>query len=967
MKTNLWWILGAIMILLGSCRDNDSNEPSLPGEDNYEGRIHELNLTNETAGLTSLRCTLMILTPDSTVITRACEHARKGDISTFLMDRGLKEGTYRLLYATYRLDTPEKHGDKVITSRQFGLGSRIKVDSRGMTVESSYDSKMGLTGSGTTDDPYIISSYDHLMTLAHKVNSDATNALISENTHFKQIADIDMDDACFFVDHRYGWEAIGSDTNLPFRGVYHGGTLKNMWSLRSHSPAVGLFGYIHKAKIDGVRIENGEFTGNFAVGTVAGAAITAGTRHDCSEITNCRTVGSSVTGSDGSLGIGGIIGATDMNARIMLYECHNENTPVEGDYNVGGIIGAAFTYSLSSINNCSNSGRIRSGFSGAGGIVGTSDTIYITSCRNRGEIQGGAAYKQGDSKNGAIGTGGLIGGAGTAFITGCDNSGKVTGVDGVGGVLGSCRVNGDATNGFLYNNAAFRYCSNSADVTGLQSVGGINGEAQFGSFAVINTGKVTGETYVGGIVGNTSIAVAHNAVNTASVNGRDYVSGIVGKTTFGSFALDDNFGDVNGTGHHAGGIVALAGNNTIIHYCGNHGNIFNSAGKHMGGLVGEIGDPREWTGWNIAECVVGAAEIVFALAGPMITFAEHALEESLHAVSLIIKYSEFAFDCLLHATDTVLWIDGTVEIASGESSEEVSASIQAGTYDVANDINAQLASVRSHSANYHTGDLSTTPLSSQRSQYVKEHVDWYATEGNDDIFNDAINETRLERMEATEKVEHTKEIVHQVIGGVCLVGGTVASIGAIVASGGTATAFVVTGMAVGFVGGINAVVKSCSEFENNAVVISQCVNSGDIHGTHDSGSLVGSLQDSAEMRDCLNIGSGTGSEKNFVGHYGTRAFAARCISAGKGLAGYDTGFNGSGAIRKDGAGKDGYSLDGSIIYIDGNSLNEASLYKKVDSSWDIGGNADSRWRWATLSADGLAYPVPGFSEMRKKD
>ena len=61
-------------------------------------------------------------------------------------------------------------------------------------------------------------------------------------------------------------------------------------------------------------------------------------------------------------------------------------------------------------------------------------------------------------------------------------------------------------------------------------------------------------------------------------------------------------------------MVGLGGNNTIIHYCGNHGKVINKTGKHIGGIVGEVGDPRKWTGWNIAECIIGAAEIVMSIA-----------------------------------------------------------------------------------------------------------------------------------------------------------------------------------------------------------------------------------------------------------------------------------------------------------------------------------------------------------------
>ncbi len=972
-KRSLWVIP---IMLMASCSDNDPQniEPTFPGLDDFEGRINEIIMFAETEEFTGDACEIKILAPDQSIISRKCSHHRKDGRSVFSLTTGLKEGDYRLLYIEYPAESEViASSEGKITTRQYGLGSTITVNNDGVEIKSLYNSQVGLSGAGTKDDPYIISSYDHLMTLAHKVNSDATNQLFSDDTYIRQVVDIDMDDACFFVDHRYGWEPIGNDVNLPFRGIYQGGRLENMWSLRDKSPAVGLFGYVHRAKIDGVTIYRGEFSGNFAVGAVAGASITEGAARDRAEITNCKVVDSSITGSEGSLAIGGIVGVADMNSKLMLYECSNENTPVKGDYNVGGILGASSAYTLTSINNCRNSGKISGGFSGAGGIVGTADTLYVTSCENWALIEGGLKYKDGDANNAAVGTGGIAGGAGMAFMTGCTNQSNVKGIEGVGGILGSNRVNGDSKSGFVYNNALFRYCENFGDVDGKRCVGGINGESQFGSYSVLNHGKVNGETYIGGIVGNTSIAVAHNALNTGEVNGVDYVSGIVGKTTFGSLALNDNYGKISGTGHHTGGIVGLAGNNAIIHYCGNHGDIHNTAGKHVGGLVGEVGDPREWTAWNIAECAVGAAEIVFSLAGPCIAVAEHAVSSVSHGVAIAIKISEFAFDMLLHATDLVLWSDTTYEmIASGETTEEVSEAIKAQTMECATAIDKEMDDIRKSPDSYPLNKaMAANPLYDDNYRSKNSLLEWYAVTGNDEEFNEHINEVREERMEAEEKMHEASEIFHQCIGAVCLIAGTVATIGATVATGGAATAFMAAGMMVGIVGGVNAIEKSCMEFESNAVVISQCINSGNIYGNSDSGSLVGSLQDSSIVRDCLNVGNGTGEERIFLGHAGTWAGVQRCVNAGTnwkdGTLGSYTGA--CAVIRKDGVGsKDNpYDWNGyNAIYIDGSVLNETKYYKMVDNSWDIDSNENNIWGTPYASTDQLWYPVPRYSEIRRR-
>ncbi len=967
-----WLYVFCLLTCISACSDNNKepDEPNYPGLDNFEGRIREFFLTNETDDFDASNCDIKILAPDNSVISRKCSHSRANGKSTFNLETGLKEGDYQLLYIEYPI-TPivSEDGKHNIEKRQFGLGCSITAENGRITVTSHYDSQIGLSGSGIADDPYIVSSYDHLMTLAHKVNSDVTNSLFTEDTYIKQIVDIDMDDACFFTDHRYGWEPIGNDVNLPFRSNYLGATLSNIWSLRDHSPAIGLFGYIHKAKIDGVTISDCEFSGNFGVGSVVGAVITSGAHRDRSEVTNCVVKNSSISGSNGSLGIGGIIGIVDMNTKIALYECHNENSTITGDYNIGGIIGGSSAYSLTSVNSCTNNGKIKSGFSGAGGIIGSCDTIYATSCKNLAEIIGGDSYSDNDKSNAAIGTGGIVGGSGVAFITGCQNAGSITGKDGVGGMLGSTRIMGDENTGLVYNDAAFRYCENSGEINGSRFVGGINGESQFGSFGSLNSGKVTGDSYVAGIAGNTSVCVAHNNVNTGNVTGVDYTAGIIGKSTFCSIAINDNFGEITGTGHHTAGILALGGNNMIIHYCSQNSKVENTNGQNVGGIVGEVGDPKEWTGWSIAECVIGSAEIAMSVIGPALSIAMPFLEESVHTISALLEFSEISFDWLLHASDMVLWSEGIDGFISGESSEEVSEAIKAQTLELADAISKNFNGIRGDAANFKYAGAGIQQLYTHGS-YTSDLADWYTWADDDKLFNDALNECRIERMEKVEKLAEGKEIFHQVIGGVCIAVGTVASVGAMVATGGAAAPFVIAGAAASFVGGVNAVWKTCAEFEENVVIISQCINSGTVNANGDrTGGLVGTLHEQSIITDCLNAGKGNGKVKPFAGHYDELAGCIRCVLAGTGWDGHDIGTLqfGSGVVRRDGKGPDkiSYHLTDQTYLVDGKDLNNPKYYKDVDDGWDVSSKYTSYWMLSSYLSEDVQYPIPTFSMMRK--
>lgn len=92
----------------------------------------------------------------------------------------------------------------------------------------------------------------------------------------------------------------------------------------------------------------------------------------------------------------------------------------------------------------------------------------------------------------------------------------------VGGVVGA-NVE-DGWGGAVVN------CYNSGSVTGESSVGGVVG-AMFGcdyAYAenCYNTGSVSGEEYVGGVVGANNIACfINNCYNTGNVNGNRYVGG----------------------------------------------------------------------------------------------------------------------------------------------------------------------------------------------------------------------------------------------------------------------------------------------------------------------------------------------------------------------------------------------------------------------------------------------------------
>lgn len=880
-------ILAALvpLILLFGCvgEDRVNPEPDASG-DQYAGPHSFFTLGEETEGLSATDVLVTLLSDEGKLFTRRAGHRRSAGLSSFRLDIGLAEGGYRLIDlrfdadATRQSETPGHAFDD--EGRQiFGLGSHILVSAGGITVTDSYDRTMKMAGLGTQGNPYIISSSTHLFNLMMAVNDYDSNRQISENTYFQMVCDIDMKSMSRSCDSKSGWMPIGADSNTPFRGVFNGGghAIKNLIIDRPASAAVGLFGNVHNALIDSLTMQGASVSGQYGVGAVAGAVITAGgSERGEGTFTNCTIQDCTVTTPSTGAAAGGVLGATDMHARTLIGNCRVSGGRLSGGMNIGGLTGGAGIYSSVLISGCRNESPVTASLSGAGGMIGTADTLQIAGCSNTALIRGGAEPSQGMP---AIGTGGIAGGSGFSWITGCTNSGEVIGLEGTGGIIGSTRVKGSSAEAYVYNQTYLRWCANTADVTGSNFTGGAIGEAQAGAYGVVNTGKVKGGDCTGGLCGGASVAVMHNSVNGGSVEGGGNVAGILGKCTWGSLAILQNGGRVSGGSGNTAGIVALAGNNTIINYCANYGVINGPASAKVGGIAGEIGDPRKWTGMAIAECVIGTLECVMGLVGPCIAIAEESIAMA-EGVEIAIKLAETSLEASLQSADYALVGYGISELVSPEAEEALEECAGVLAKEAEDDVNALMQDIRSKLKgdipDYLAGDLST-----DYRQNIEQLNSWYADGENEEAFNEAINETREKRAGTLEKAAQAREIAHTVVAGVAVVTSTIAAIAGTVATGGAATAFMLLGSSAAIVGGVNAITKSCNEFEKNAVVISQCVNAAPVnsHGNGNCAPICGRICDGVEIRDCLSTSKADADGLDiFTGNYGNMCDIHNCIS-----------------------------------------------------------------------------------------
>lgn len=309
-------------------------------------------------------------------------------------------------------------------------------------------------GTGTEDDPYLISTKYHL---------DNVRNYLSSN--FKMINDIEFTETDFSEEkdgdfYNYGvcFKPIGDSKNA-FTGNFNGNNfkIKNLQIHKKNSDYVGLFGWVTGGKIYNLHLVNANIEGKNYVGGICGhlysPTVGSSSKVKTAQIDFCYVSGNII--GYGSY-IGGIcgfmkadtyssyggmgIGTRSYYAKAEITSCFNE-AKVTGSDSVGGITAYARSGGCT-IEFCSNNGTIV-GESSAGGIIGycdgSSSSYYsgssynyanIYNCVNKGNINA-------DKCGGIIGCVSRNSGYGGAYYS--YNIGNLTG-NTVGGILstGEC-------------------------------------------------------------------------------------------------------------------------------------------------------------------------------------------------------------------------------------------------------------------------------------------------------------------------------------------------------------------------------------------------------------------------------------------------------------------------------------------------------------------------------------------------
>lgn len=231
------------------------------------------------------------------------------------------------------------------------------------------------------------------------------------------------------------------------------------------------------------------------------------------------------------------------------------------------------------IDNCINKATIHTSNSGyAGGIAATAyDGALIKNSTNYGKIMSKTNY-----------TGGIVSTlkAG-AVIDGCKNEGEILPTTDYGAGIAAL------SNGKIMNSY------NTGKISGKTYMAGIVASHAEGDTIIncYNSAEISASAgTVGGIIAMTANKIKgliDNCYNTGAISGKGTVGGIAGKVQSGTSIHNSyNTGEINSSGANTGGLLgSLAGSDgfeTNLINCYNKGNVTSTSGNYVGGVVGTI-------------------------------------------------------------------------------------------------------------------------------------------------------------------------------------------------------------------------------------------------------------------------------------------------------------------------------------------------------------------------------------------
>ena len=382
-----------------------------------------------------------------------------------------------------------------------------KTKTLGEVYRASFRTKEPFaSGSGTKDDPYMITNQEELdnIRITGYINTDKYYKLANDITYEKPQS--------LGISNKAYWQPIGND-KTPFTGYFDGNNKSIIdLDINQQDPYAGLFGKVVNSTITSLNLKNPDISGHEFVGSIVGYSI-------YSNISNIKVTDIDIIASKIKANAGGLVGAANS---TQINNCSvetSDNLFGSTDY-CGGLVGymTANTNLSNSYVKLSNSAEL-GGSDQIGGLVGYCEDSKIINSDFTGVIK--ASSKE---------VGGIVGKASNSTISKCATlEGSASGSMNIGGVCGS-----------LIDNSLIEECSSSIDVTGAaDNVGGLVGNSEnssiVNSYVTDKTVKCSADCS-GGLVGFIKDSSIESCYSRAPVSGKDSVGGLAGmsegSTTF---------------------------------------------------------------------------------------------------------------------------------------------------------------------------------------------------------------------------------------------------------------------------------------------------------------------------------------------------------------------------------------------------------------------------------------------------
>jgi filamentous hemagglutinin family protein len=182
--------------------------------------------------------------------------------------------------------------------------------------------------------------------------------------------------------------------------------------------------------------------------------------------------------------------------------------------------------------------------------------------------------------------------AGAGFLPDAPNFPNFTGTfDGLGHIISNLTINRPLVsrvglfekigNGGVVRNVGLV----GGSITGNSMVGGLVGENAYGTISnSYTTGTVHGSSYTGGLVGNNYGGAISNSYATGAVSGGSYTGGLVGNNNYGGSTISNSYASGTVSGSSSTGGLAGRSNGTVSNSYAS--GAVSSTGSSVGGLIG---------------------------------------------------------------------------------------------------------------------------------------------------------------------------------------------------------------------------------------------------------------------------------------------------------------------------------------------------------------------------------------------